>query len=111
MVLLWTNPNPNSSFLPQTVSVDLSGYSYIVLDAIAGINTSASPQDGNFHATFTVLKDNKTNVNAALYGGGRTVARDVTATDSGVAFGDGVFPGTSVNNDMMRPYKIYGIKA
>ena len=110
LTLLWSNPSPTNSFSPQTISLDLSKYDGIVLDVIAGNNTSGAPQDGNFHAIFLLLKQTKTNVNAALYGNGKMVARDVNATDTGVTFGDGVFPGTSVDNNKMRPNRIYGIK-
>lgn len=30
--LLWTNPNPNADYASGTVSLDLSGYSYVVVD-------------------------------------------------------------------------------
>lgn len=105
MTLLWTNPDPTSSFAAQTVSADLSGYSFY---GIVPIFSTATPNiipmqvfpcdDSQNHVMTVTARSNNNN-------GGR----QITFSTSGLTFGAGTYSGSS-NNSYAIPYKIYGIK-
>lgn len=105
MKLLWTNPNPDSNFAAQTVSVNLSGYDFF---AIVPIFSVASPNiipmqvftcdDSTSHVLAITARSNSNN-------GGRLI----TFSTSGLTFTSATYSG-STNNSYAIPYKIYGIR-
>jgi hypothetical protein len=104
MVLLWENPRPSSPFDSQTISLDLSNYSFIVLLAVL---VTTKPED-----MFTaLLTKGVKNAVTAYNGDGSKSGRDFTPSDSGIVCGTGTDPGSSFNNARMIPYQIFGIKA
>lgn len=103
MTLLWTNPDPTSSFAAQTVSVDLSGYDAIEIVGTGGVQTprlfiNKMLVDGNNWAMFSVS-------GASSYYYNRHV--DVLTT--GLTFSTGYRNGTA-GTGYCIPLKIYGIK-
>lgn len=99
-VLLWTNPSPNSNFNAQTVSLDLTDYSGVIVE----FNKSDTSQ------ILTTRVYAKKTDNFSIFGCGyiadTTIARNILAVnDTGVQFGT-VSSGTAV----CIPYKIYGVK-
>lgn len=108
--LLWTNPNPTSSFSAQTISLDLSKYDsvYVVSRASTSVNMVdsffASPEK-NQEQIWEVVDKNDDYIGA----------RRLTMTNSGVTFSEGVsyaLLSTKGGTDNTRciPTKIYGIK-
>lgn len=108
MDLLWTNSSPTASFGAQTVSLDLTDYSYVYIECCM-INTYTSTY---IHAF--IFKVN-TGLSYTMMGGGSYLMhRDATPTLSGVTFGSGYNVntyGTDTASDYrMIPLKIYGIR-
>lgn len=105
--LLWTNPNPTSSFAAQTVSLDLSDYDEVEVD-IATYGTYASTTTESFKF--------KVGVGGLPSGAANTIAwRYITPTTTGVEFGTGYETRTygangTQDNTKMVPQRIYGIK-
>ncbi len=104
MDLLWTNPNPTSSFSAQTISLDLSEYQ-LVFVVCKGDTT------GTNYTTALAEFNTLTQIGTI---NGYTRFRAFTATATGVQFGGG-YKQTSYSNDgsdnsATIPYHIYGIK-
>ena len=102
--LLWTNASPTSSFAAQTVSIDLSEYSFVLV----GLNQDTG--NNNYIYTEIALVDGKIHMFMGNFSG--TVTRRMTTvTTAGVEFGNGQ-TGTSFSTDnaKMIPISIYGIK-
>ena len=107
--LLWTNPNPTSSFSAQTISLDLSKY-----DAVEVVFKRYTSQA--IYSTQTLLEKG---IKFAL---GTTTDetfryRTCSFSNSGVTFDTpqympsyGSWNPTATNNNCEIPYKIYGIK-
>lgn len=104
--LLWTNPNPNNEFAPQTVSVDLSGYNEILLVYKLGtywtrIGSLLITEFGNTYL-----------LNESGYDG-RISRREVSMSSNGATFGAASFyntyaaSSTNTDNKLKVPYRIY----
>ena len=101
--LLWTNSAPTTSFSPQTVEIDLSGYAAI---GIYFYNYSST--DPEYGAQMVIgLVGDKICLPLTSYTG-RGGVRIATTSTSGIAFGDGLYNNTTQNGYAI-PYKIYGI--
>ena len=106
MDLLWENASPSSSFAAQTVSIDLTKYSKVVMQAIEGtgysnINNYLALTDGS-----TIIMQNSFGKNRYRY---------VTVSSSGIGFDDGKIynsyaSSATTDNSVIVPSKIYGIK-
>ena len=109
LTLLWTNPNWNTNFAAQTVSLNLSGYTAIM--TVFAYATTVKTHRG----TQTQLVDGATYTFEAQRRAGDNYwfRREVTASTTGVTFGtggyfeDGSFQG---GNLYTMPLYIYGIK-
>lgn len=104
MKLLWTNASPSSSFAAQTISLDLSEYSIIAIASSYAVD--------NMIETWSFCSVGATGwlyhfVNYRQ-------RRDISATASSVIFGNGQEAAQTgnlgTNNNVMIPYKIFGIK-
>lgn len=114
--LLWTNAKPNTNFSPQTISLDLSGYSRVKIQFTPFGNTNqvefsecvVGSASCLFYMQFS--KDNTSSAGAFLNG----VARNYSVTTTGVTFENGqmVYAGTAYTDWQNRsvPWKIFGIK-
>ena len=108
MTLLWTNPNPKTAFLPQTIQLDLKGYKGVVLSVLGGI--------GGRYVPSAILCEQNVDVEIAYPRGYMIGLRDVVLTDSGITFKEGKQDtynsgsGGTTNNNYIIPVKIYGIK-
>lgn len=94
MDLLWTNSSPSSAFVDQTVSIDLSDYSYILIvsQATNGIT--------NYHSDIVSVNGTKQTF-GSYYGG---YYRFATPTNAGITFE------FVTNNGYTIPYQVYGIR-
>ena len=93
MKLLWTNASPSSAFAAQTINLDLSKYSRVLV--VGGF-------DVNYYTTkFTAICAVGNNSNIVK----PTGYRSFSVSTTGVTFGDG----DSVNKELI-PLNIYGIK-
>ena len=95
MDLLWTNPNPTASFAAQTIPLDLSKYTFVVMVT----------SDSNGMALVGYTRD-------TLIVGNNFVnprSRSFRALTNGVIVSDG-YQGTTLTNDNCVPYQIYGMK-
>lgn len=92
---LWTNPNPSVRFEPQTIQVNSSGYTALMVCCLDNMNSVDYP------VPFIIGK-NSVHYGFMLHQYGRGVYAD----DTSVTF-------VNANNtatDRVVPYKIYGIK-
>lgn len=118
MELLWTNPNPSSSFAAQTVALDLSPYKSICIDyrvATTGTerHTYAFYSVGD-NITIPTTSQGYPTVIAAAYGKTTemsSIARNISIATNGITFGSGYASTLGASNNYALPSKIYGIKA
>ena len=107
--LLWTNPNPTSSFSVQTISLDLSKY-----DAVEVV--ASYYKDNNRRTSSRIFTKDGTECSLIVNGLPYFLCRELIVKDTGLEFGNGYSYGTyaswsrSVDNNVCIPYKIYGIK-
>ena len=107
--LLWTNPNPTSSFAAQTISLDLSKYDAVEVVArqyaTDSFVFSSKAEVGKFGKLFCYGYDDARELDTRRY--------EVSTT--GVSFQTGYYTmisdssGTASSTHCV-PYKIYGIK-
>jgi hypothetical protein len=110
MTLLWTNSSPTSSFTPQTISVDLSGYNYAMLDFRA--TTNSETQVTKYFLIpigSMLLAGASTAYTTSPIGWSKTYVRCALATSTGVEFSYGFYQSAS-NNAYAIPLHIYGVK-
>lgn len=105
MKLLWTNPNPRNSFNAQTISLDLSGYRFVMV--------SGAVPTFNYQLDYVICEVGQL-VNLFAFTNSRHM-RQVTVSATGVTFGQGMkatnmTETTSADNNTMIPQKIWGIK-
>ena len=107
LTLLWTNANPVSTFNAQTIQLDLSEYSHVLILFLA-----FNDDDGGMCST--VCKVNGTVKSGANYlqfvwSSNRCGVRKCFPTSTGIEFGACGY-NNSTNNGYAIPYEIYGIK-
>ena len=95
--LLWENPNPTTAFPAQTVSLDLTDYTGILV--IQNV-TASSPE----RFVGTVAKGGTLSLYSRNYGGSYST-RKYTPSDTGV-----VITSTSDGTRYCIPQQIYGVK-
>lgn len=104
--LLWTNPNPTSSFAAQTLPLDLSGWNIIAIQA--------RPTATDDTASFQLCIVDST-INDALcipYIGGTNYffKRKIKVTTTGIDFSTGYRNATgTTGNNYCIPLNIYGV--
>lgn len=112
--LLWINPNPTTAFNAQTISLDLSNY-----DAVEVVYKLYTTQQYDVTGQITYQSNQSVTVSASGTGGffsgaDAPMARTSSMSSNGVHFSAGSLCGGSstwaVNNNVLIPYKIYGIK-
>lgn len=102
MELLWKNGSPLSSFSPQTINLSLSGYKIVLIRTIYN-------NGYGYGRVETVLVGGGTHLLILQPAGMSIASRQVSATSTGVNFGDGM-AGTSFDQNHIIPQAIYGIK-
>lgn len=118
--LLWTNPNPASEFSPQTVPVDLSKYSIILIEFAFNTNTVNSTYYSIFANDSSRDHYTLSNINMASesQGGPPTfITRSLSFTQGGIVFGKGMqkeptagaTTAPTVNNVRCIPLKIWAM--
>lgn len=101
--LLWTNSNPSAQFAGQTLNIDITGYTHLLIvyqqDQLFTYDTEV---EIGFNAELFSFKD------------GYIRIRDLNTLNNTVTFGDGyiyqTYASGSINNFQCIPYKIYGLK-
>lgn len=115
MDLLWTNATPTASFSAQTISLDLSGYTMVMISVFIANSTalasSNSPKVNLFGRIGDTIGMEPAPYNSTFR------RRDATIFASGVSFSDGRYYNSyndgnngAVQNVQVIPYQIYGIK-
>ena len=101
--LLWTNASPGSNFAEQTISLDLSDYTAVLV-----IGNFSTFVQWKFSPCILFVGDTSifTFIDAAGYG----YTRQMDATINGVKFYNEVNNNNQTRNDIAIPYCIYGIK-
>lgn len=114
IVLLWTNPNPNNEFAPQTLNLDLSNYSVVEI--------WAKQTETNGVCNFKIIKNsgNASMISFAWlggdYGGDCMLIRNANVKDNSIAFtsahglGVGVNSSSKEYNHGLKPIYIVGYK-
>jgi len=105
--LLWTNPSPSSSFAAQTVSVDLSDYSYFIVDCLF----YTGDQDLFIPWSFFPVDEKKHYLQISNDTVNRTGGRTASYNDANkkISFAAAHYNGAT-NNGYIIPFRIYGIK-
>lgn len=105
--LLWTNASPTSSFAKQTISLNLSGYDFVEIQF-------SQNQEAPIRTNFVRAKVGDTQPSRCLMYYNYLYTRDFTVKTTGVDFAVASLSsrtGTMAdNNNVVIPYKIYGIK-
>lgn len=105
MDLLWTNPNPSSSFSAQTIPIDLSDYSLIIISHYT--NNAVGFDTAQVIQQIIPKADGQSFLIAGMNYYQR---RKVSAiSNSGITFNSGQYIAQE-NNTVCIPQKIYGIK-
>ena len=109
MDLLWTNPSPTSSFVPQTVSIDTNDYVMVL------VSFSASTATGYDYYVSVLVPVKDVIFLAITTGNNRLRERKFTWTTGGLVFQNAYtynsYASTpSVDNTVSVPYQIHGIK-
>ena len=104
--LLWENASPTSAFAAQTVSVDLTNYSFVLV----GVK-SKSDDNGKSYAILKKGDSSQLLLTATL----KIYWRVTNVQNNGIDFYDGTYlntygSNTITDNNYMIPYRIYGIK-
>lgn len=109
--LLWTNPSPTADFAAQTISLDLSDYDEIEIEArhTPSLNAYCKVKvgdDGYMYAP---------ELSGTGTGYVQNVARKFTVSSSGIVFGGGYYTygsnsSATASNSKLVPIRIYGIK-
>lgn len=122
--LLWTNPNIMADFAAQTILLDLSDYDEVEVwftiwksdkrvNAIFRAEKNYSTMAHGMASSSTSY-DTTTNINnAPMTGTPDPTERAFYFTNTGVVFGEareGMNGFSTTNNNILIPYKIYGIK-
>ena len=98
---LWENASPTSAFAAQTVSLDLSGYDYVIIDAVANVQ--------NWIITQSFVFARNKDANILIPSTGSLHSRDIHTKNNGIQF-DGGNSGQSAINQSCVPIRICGIK-
>ena len=100
--LLWTNPNPTASFSAQTISLDLSNYDEVEIEAkqLASGTIIQLCRVGIGKQTKCLFRDGNAN---------NFYTRTFVVSASSIQFGDAYYNSTVTNTDCV-PVAIYGIK-
>lgn len=101
--LLWDNPNPTANFSPQTVSIDLTPYTILLVQSkLIASESTLGPM--------CVISKSSNQQRCIITGLDQGVfTRIITSvTDTGIAFGNGYSNSTS-GSEYCVPVKIYGI--
>lgn len=107
MKLLWTNASPESSFSSQTISLDLSGYSHIMVETsdqyyqIIRVGKAKSIEGSGYitdSVSYTILHARRV----------ATSSNSVTIGNNYVKWANST--SCTVANNNLVPCKIYGIK-
>ena len=115
MDLLWENAAPTSEFAAQTIELDLSEYSTIIMTFKSYVSYDYKGITAIFKkgdAAVVCLNSTTSNINAgSLYAANRLIEG---SSDSGITVGKAVYMiGTATavtGNGSLLPYQIYGIK-
>ena len=112
--LLWTNANIEAEFVPQTISLDLSSYKYVIIRFDVGIFSGGYSGLHVFNLFFnSVSRTCSSCVNISTVANSNIIYREIMSiSDSSIYFGHGkenAIDGVS-NNNIMKPLMIYGVK-
>lgn len=102
--LLWTNPNPTTAYAAGTETIDLTGYTAVLIKTLND-RTSQTPQ---YHTELVFVGDSSVCYSSNASTTGYTYKRQADVTTSGVTFGGG-FRNTSAGNGYAIPQNIYGV--
>ena len=112
--LLWTNSKPTSSFAAQTIALDLSEYSAVVVKMCQTTTAQSTPYctrefievDSKSYYVTVPCTDYWRTVSYSRSNAGR----NVTVKPTGVTFAAGMLNGSN-DNSWALPIEIYGVKA
>lgn len=102
--ILWTNQNPKNSFPAQTINVDTSSYSTIIIEFRYNI-----AQDDIGTRVLATSSDTFVRFGAGCVSSGPAYGRVFHIITNGIEFKDAM-SGTAVQNTILIPYRILGYK-
>ena len=104
MDLLWTNADPYSQFVEQTLALDISNYKLLVIALL--------PNKGNINNMITnllIAGINRNRISLSYYNKDTTLSRGFEFNDSSIIISGATINGSSDDNRFI-PYQIYGVK-
>lgn len=106
MKLIWSNPSPTSSFPAQTLTLDLSGYSAVL------IRTRWNTSTAQLNEQIFIVGGSKYPIRTS---NAKLAFRNATVNKAGIAFETGcyldTYGGSFANSiDYVIPTRIYGLK-
>lgn len=110
--LLWTNPNPTSSFVSQTVPLDLSQYELFLVTTMTPIKSDGTRGE----LSFVAFKNVSSALQITLPGelGPLAATRQFQILENGINFYDARSSynnhNNQISNEFLAPRQIYGIK-
>jgi len=106
--LLWENPSPNSDFAPQTISINLTDYEWILISIK---NQKVSPQYVTTCAVPKITDDQVIGGPSGQTGSNYAYSRIIKMNNNGITFqiSRSNYAGASGNTTVI-PIKIYGLK-
>lgn len=114
MALLWENASPQSGFATQSLSLNLTGYRFVMVQYFLG--GASDPQNKIF-----AVGDDSSLEDQRLYTASgfsmQFLKRTISVKTSGVTFGDILYTennmttyNTNADLNCLKPYRIYGIR-
>lgn len=101
MKLLWENPDPTAGFAAQTIELDLSQYSNLMI--VFRMSTTFATYDSVFTSVGT-----KFVMDSGYADSTSDMGRYGTSSETGISF-EGGYLGAGANNNYAIPYQIYGV--
>lgn len=107
--VLWTNSSPTSSFVGQSISIDLANYNAVLIVCRMSTSTAEFTSHIVFKDNDLLYESGKFNMMMRSTSATTSAYRQVRVAVDGVTF-EGGYSGTSSGNGNMIPVRIYGIK-
>ena len=111
--LLWTNNSKTSSFNPQTISLDLSTYKYVLIITETNTSTNNNPKATSLLKVSNDVPttgEHELHNKISLSASSSSFVRGCYVTNTGVTFSNTYSDDGSVVNSRIIPLYIYGIK-
>lgn len=102
--LLWQNSNPKAEFAAQSIELDLSSYTAVLIRY-----SDTTMQNGAIQSTVAFVDNTRNIIMQYAESGNYVLGRTARMDEAAAHFGDCAGP-YGVNNAVAVPYQIYGLQ-